>query len=197
MSTWPRSPACNHGKRAESPGSWVSGIGGDQLSPWVVEKGLDLGNVTAKVLHTPSHTPESIRLLVTDKTSGPEPWFLLTGETLFVGAIGRPDLPGKTHESAAQLYYSLKDKILELPELLKSTRSLFGFCLRCGNERKADVYARFRESAELDPEPEPLCIRRKDNERDTSKTYGDGINASRQSGQCVSFVRIWFRAQIP
>jgi hydroxyacylglutathione hydrolase len=49
---------------------------------------LDVGNVTVKVLHTPGHTPESICLLVTDKTRGPEPWFLLTGDTLFVGAVG-------------------------------------------------------------------------------------------------------------
>ena len=80
---------------------------------------LDLGNVSVKVLHTPGHTPESICLLVTDKTRGPEPWFLLTGDTLFVGAVGRPDLPGKTAESAAQLFDSLQDKILPLPDTLE------------------------------------------------------------------------------
>ena len=80
---------------------------------------LDLGNVTVKILHTPGHTPESICLLVTDKTRGPEPWFLLTGDTLFVGAVGRPDLPGQMHESAGQLYDSLKEKILTLPESLE------------------------------------------------------------------------------
>ena len=80
---------------------------------------LDLGNVTVKVLHTPGHTPESICLLVTDKTRGPEPWFLLTGDTLFVGAVGRPDLPGNTHESAGELYVSLNNKILGLPDTLE------------------------------------------------------------------------------
>lgn len=80
---------------------------------------LDLGNVIVKVLHTPGHTPESICLLVTDKTRGPEPWFLLTGDTLFVGAIGRPDLPGQAEESAGHLYDSLKEKILSLPETLE------------------------------------------------------------------------------
>jgi hydroxyacylglutathione hydrolase len=80
---------------------------------------LDLGNVSVKVLHTPGHTPESICLLVTDKTRGPEPWFLLTGDTLFVGAIGRPDLPGKVEESASELYDSLQRKILSLPETLE------------------------------------------------------------------------------
>jgi glyoxylase-like metal-dependent hydrolase (beta-lactamase superfamily II) len=80
---------------------------------------LDLGNVSIRVLHTPGHTPESICLLVTDKTRGPEPWFLLTGDTLFVGAIGRPDLPGNVEESADQLYDSLHQKIFALPETLE------------------------------------------------------------------------------
>jgi hydroxyacylglutathione hydrolase len=80
---------------------------------------LDLGNVKIRVLHTPGHTPESICLLVTDKTRGPEPWFLLTGDTLFVGAIGRPDLPGQAEESAGHLYDSLKEKVLRLPETLE------------------------------------------------------------------------------
>jgi glyoxylase-like metal-dependent hydrolase (beta-lactamase superfamily II) len=80
---------------------------------------LDLGNVIVRILHTPGHTPESICLLVTDKTRGPEPWFVLTGDTLFVGAVGRPDLPGTTRESAAQLYNSLKEKILDLQDALE------------------------------------------------------------------------------
>jgi glyoxylase-like metal-dependent hydrolase (beta-lactamase superfamily II) len=86
---------------------------------------LDLGNVAIKVLHTPGHTPESISLLVTDKTRGPEPWFLLTGDTLFVGAVGRPDLPGNAEESAALLYKSLREKILTLPEALEIYPSHF------------------------------------------------------------------------
>jgi len=92
---------------------------------------LDLGNVSVHVLHTPGHTPESICLLVTDKTRGPEPWFLLTGDTLFVGAIGRPDLPGNVKESAAQLYESLHQKLLVLPETLEIYPAHFSGSL-CG-----------------------------------------------------------------
>ncbi len=80
---------------------------------------LDLGNVSLRVLHTPGHTPESICFLVTDKTRGPEPWFLLTGDTLFVGAVGRPDLPGREQEGAAALYESLHHKLLCLPKTLE------------------------------------------------------------------------------
>ena len=89
------------------------------FTPLVDGQELDLGNVVVQVLHTPGHTTESICLLVTDKTRGPEPWFLLTGDTLFVGAVGRPDLPGHARESAAELYDSLKKKILSLPEALE------------------------------------------------------------------------------
>ncbi len=80
---------------------------------------LELGNTTIRVLHTPGHTPESICLLVTDLRRGPEPWFLLTGDTLFVGAVGRPDLPGRVRESAGDLYDSLAGKVLMLPEALE------------------------------------------------------------------------------
>lgn len=92
---------------------------------------LDLGNVSIRVLHTPGHTPESICLLVTDKTRGPEPWFLLTGDTLFVGAVGRPDLPGNIEESAAHLYESLHRKVFALPETLEIYPAHFSGSL-CG-----------------------------------------------------------------
>src|ERR1041385_7217522 len=76
---------------------------------------IELGNTRLKVLHTPGHTPESISLLVSDLRRGPEPWFVLTGDTLFVGSVGRPDLPGHERENAAQLHESLR-KIAALPD---------------------------------------------------------------------------------
>lgn len=76
---------------------------------------LDIGNVEIEVLHTPGHTPDSICLLVTDKRRGGAPWFVVTGDTLFVGAAGRPDLLGREREMAAQLYDSLHGKLLNLP----------------------------------------------------------------------------------
>ena len=75
---------------------------------------LNLGNVNVEVLHTPGHTPDSICLLVTDMRRGELPWFVLTGDTLFVGAIGRPDLLGREREMAAQLYDSIHAKLLHL-----------------------------------------------------------------------------------
>jgi hydroxyacylglutathione hydrolase len=77
---------------------------------------IELGKTHVEVLHTPGHSPESLCLLVTDLKRGPAPWFVLTGDTLFVGAVGRPDLPGHARESAAELYSSLHEKLLTLPD---------------------------------------------------------------------------------
>ena len=62
---------------------------------------IELGNTIIRVLHTPGHTPESVCLVVSDLRRGPDPWFVCTGDTLFVGAVGRPDLPGHERENAA------------------------------------------------------------------------------------------------
>lgn len=84
------------------------------FTPLVDGQEIECGNVTIRVVHTPGHTPESISLVVTDQTRGPEPWFVLTGDTLFVGTVGRPDLPGTAEPSARALYRSLQ-KLLTLP----------------------------------------------------------------------------------
>jgi hydroxyacylglutathione hydrolase len=80
---------------------------------------IELGNTRVRVLHTPGHSPESVSLLVTDLKRGTDPWFVLTGDTLFVGAVGRPDLPGRARENAAQLYTSIHEKLLTLPDDLE------------------------------------------------------------------------------
>jgi glyoxylase-like metal-dependent hydrolase (beta-lactamase superfamily II) len=80
---------------------------------------LEAGNVVVDVLHTPGHTPDSICLLVRDLRRGDEPWFVLTGDTLFVGAVGRPDLAGQERQMAAQLYDTLQTKLLTLPSDLE------------------------------------------------------------------------------
>lgn len=77
---------------------------------------LELGNTRIRVVHTPGHTPESICLVVSDLRRGPEPWFVLTGDTLFVGAVGRPDLPGHARENAGELHDSVHLKLLTLPD---------------------------------------------------------------------------------
>jgi hydroxyacylglutathione hydrolase len=64
---------------------------------------VELGNDYLHVVHTPGHSPDSMCLLVGDRTRGPEPWFLLTGDTLFVGDAGRPDLTAGTVGDAGEI----------------------------------------------------------------------------------------------
>jgi glyoxylase-like metal-dependent hydrolase (beta-lactamase superfamily II) len=80
---------------------------------------IELGNTRVTVLHTPGHTRESMCLLVTDLRRGTDPWFVLTGDTLFVGAVGRPDLPGHARENAGELFDSIHAKLLTLPDDLE------------------------------------------------------------------------------
>lgn len=77
---------------------------------------IEVGNVVVTVLHTPGHTLDSVCLLVTDKRRGEQPWFVITGDTLFVGAVGRPDLAGREQAMAAMLYDSIHSKLLTLPD---------------------------------------------------------------------------------
>src|SRR3954468_14753978 len=82
---------------------------------------LDLGRVRLQAIETPGHTPESISLKVFDRDrSETEPHAVLTGDTLFVGDVGRPDLRAALGWSAADLgallYDSLRSKLLTLPD---------------------------------------------------------------------------------
>lgn len=79
------------------------------------EEVLPLGNVTAKVLHTPGHTPEHICILVTDRTRGDEPWFVLTGHTLMVGDLGRTELAVNAEQGAKDLFKSVQ-RLKALPD---------------------------------------------------------------------------------
>jgi glyoxylase-like metal-dependent hydrolase (beta-lactamase superfamily II)/rhodanese-related sulfurtransferase len=80
---------------------------------------VSLGDVELEIRHTPGHTPESISIVVRERVDA-EPWAVLTGDTLFIGDVGRPDLltsVGRTAESlAVDLHRSLQDRILTLPD---------------------------------------------------------------------------------
>jgi hydroxyacylglutathione hydrolase len=82
---------------------------------------LEFGRVRLNALETPGHTPESISILVYDlEKSAAEPYAVLTGDTLFIGDVGRPDLRASLGWSAADLgallYESLQSKLLPLPD---------------------------------------------------------------------------------
>jgi hydroxyacylglutathione hydrolase len=85
---------------------------------------IRMGGVVLRFLETPGHTPESVSILVVDRSVSDAPKAVLTGDTLFIGDVGRPDLVGSStsdpeasaRELAGQLYDSLHDKLLTLPD---------------------------------------------------------------------------------
>src|SRR5260221_9968435 len=83
---------------------------------------IEMGRVRLQAIETPGHTPESISIAVYDRDrSETEPHAVLTGDTLFIGDVGRPDLRAALGWSAADLgsllYDSLRDKLLTLPDV--------------------------------------------------------------------------------
>ncbi len=79
---------------------------------------LALGNTAITVLHLPGHTPEHIGLLVTDRTRGTDPWFIITGHTLMVGDMGRTELASDAAEGARALFDSAT-RLKELPDFVE------------------------------------------------------------------------------
>ncbi|HEX6117310.1 MAG TPA: MBL fold metallo-hydrolase [Solirubrobacterales bacterium] len=77
---------------------------------------LELGDVLLRALHTPGHRPEHTAFAVIDRARGDEPWAVLTGDTLFVGDVARPDLAIEKREGARGIFHSLHEKLLTLPE---------------------------------------------------------------------------------
>ena len=90
------------------------------IDPMAHGQRLSLGDVTLEVRHTPGHTPESISIVVWEHADDSEPWAVFTGDTLFIGDVGRPDLLtsiGWTADGLARrLYRSIHDQLLTLPD---------------------------------------------------------------------------------
>ena len=94
------------------------------FSPLKDGQTLEAGQVLVRVLATPGHTPEHVSYLVTDRARAQEPWFVLTGDSLFVGDVGRPDLLVGDQaldvldesERARLQYRSIKGTLFALPE---------------------------------------------------------------------------------
>ncbi|MCW2953984.1 MAG: beta-lactamase domain protein, partial [Conexibacter sp.] len=77
---------------------------------------LALGSLRVRALHTPGHRPEHAVFALVDTARGEEPWAALTGDTLFVGDIARPDLAVEKEAGARAIYHSLHERLLRLPD---------------------------------------------------------------------------------
>ncbi len=98
---------------------------------------LELGEVVLEIRATPGHTPESISVVVSEHAEDPEPWGVLTGDALFLGDVGRPDLltsAGRTADELARLLYrSLHTQLLTLPDATR-VYPAHGAGSACGKE---------------------------------------------------------------
>jgi glyoxylase-like metal-dependent hydrolase (beta-lactamase superfamily II)/rhodanese-related sulfurtransferase len=106
---------------------------------------LDFGDVRLRVLETPGHTPESISIVVIDRAkSASEPRAVLTGDALFIGDVGRPDLlvavGMSSQQLASMLYDSLRNKLMPLPDATL-VYPAHGAGSACGKNMSKDTFA--------------------------------------------------------
>lgn len=110
-----------------------------------------LGDVTLEFLHTPGHTPESLSIVVYEHADNETPHGVLTGDTLFIGDVGRPDLLasiGFTREELAEhLYTSLHTKLMPLPDATKVFPA-HGAGSACGKNLSTELVSTMGEQKE-------------------------------------------------
>lgn len=115
-----------HLELAAATGAWI-GFGQRAeadfpIRPLADGDRISLGNVTLQVLETPGHTPESISVVVFEHEHDAVPYGVLTGDALFIGDVGRPDLLasiGVTADELGRMLYSSVRKLMELPDQVR------------------------------------------------------------------------------
>jgi hydroxyacylglutathione hydrolase len=109
-----------HGRLAAATGATIHihRLAGAQYAHEPFEDGfeVELGSLTVRAIHTPGHRPEHTAFALVDTSRGDEPWAVLTGDSLFVGDVARPDLAVDREEGARGIYRSLHERLLSLPD---------------------------------------------------------------------------------
>jgi rhodanese-related sulfurtransferase/glyoxylase-like metal-dependent hydrolase (beta-lactamase superfamily II) len=124
---------------------------------------LSLGEVTLEVLATPGHTPESISVVVYEHSGDEVPYGVLTGDSLFVGDVGRPDLlasagAGFSAETLArQLYRSLREKLLRLPDATRVFPA-HGAGSACGKQLSKETSSTIGEQRRTNYALQPMTV---------------------------------------
>ena len=114
---------------------------------------IRVGGVTLRAMETPGHTPESLCFLVYERAGEPAPWAVLTGDTLFVGDVGRVDILSSrlpVRELAGMMYDSLHGKLLRLPD---DTRvyPAHGAGSLCGRSIGKETWSTIGREREMNP----------------------------------------------
>ncbi|WP_428940723.1 MBL fold metallo-hydrolase [Fontivita pretiosa] len=154
---------------AEAPQPQIvcSGMGGTQWTPPYADRLVSdgeevrLGSVRLRAVHTPGHTLEHICWAVFDETRSTDtPWLMFTGDFVFVGDVGRPDLLGPDQQTqlARLLYQSIFHKLFSMPDFTEiypghGAGSLCGKAL--GSRRSSSLGFERRFNRSLQPAPEP------------------------------------------
>ena len=153
-----------HGRLVEATGAkiYISEDAGVEYEHEPLSDGdvVEVGGVRLIALATPGHRPEHLSFLVEDTTRGEEPWLLITGDSLFVGDLARPDLAIEAEEGARGLFRSLR-KLKEFEDFVEVRPAHIGGSL-CGGanmsrkpdstvgfERRFNHYLRFEEEDEF------------------------------------------------
>ena len=109
-----------HGRLARSTGAalHIHELAGASYEhePFADGWALELGNLSVEALHTPGHRPEHTCFLLRDAGRGGTPWAVLTGDSLFVGDVARPDLAVEPRQGAADIFRSLHQRLLTLSD---------------------------------------------------------------------------------
>jgi hydroxyacylglutathione hydrolase len=135
----------------EKPRIYGSGLGGSKWIPSYVDEivyqgtQLKLGDVHLEAIHTPGHTPEHVMWkCYDDSRSSTIPWFIFTGDCLFVGSVGRPDLLGKDESLllSEQLFHTLFDVLVSIPDFVEilPCHGVGSLCGKSLNERPISTF---------------------------------------------------------
>lgn len=174
-----------------------SGYGGDQWTQGFADQHvtegdtIEMGDVRLAFHHVPGHTPEHIAVALYDKSRSTEtPWLMFSGDFLFVGDVGRPDLLGEDEkkELAHQLYKSVFQRLDALPDITEvfpahGAGSLCGKAI--GSRRSSTVGYERRYNAALEQKPEEQWVEDLLNQMPLSPPYFKRMKRVNQQGPAI------------
>jgi glyoxylase-like metal-dependent hydrolase (beta-lactamase superfamily II) len=151
-----------HLELVEATGAWI-GFGAAAETDYPIRRLADgehisLGEVDLEILSTPGHTWESISVVVREHPDA-EPAAVLTGDSLFIGDVGRPDLvnlgDGSTSDLARAMYHSIHDTLLMLPDQV-TVMPAHGAGSSCGKNLSAELTSTIGEQRRTNPSAQPM-----------------------------------------
>jgi hydroxyacylglutathione hydrolase len=151
-----------HLELVDATGAWI-GFGEAAETDYPIRRLADgehisLGQVDLEILSTPGHTWESISVLVRERP-GAEPTAVLTGDSMFIGDVGRPDLvnigDSSTSDLARAMYHTIHDKLLKLPDHV-IVMPAHGAGSSCGKNLSSELTSTIGEQRRTNPSVQPM-----------------------------------------